>query len=406
LFDTRRGGTFELELPKAEVRPLTLYVCGVTPYDITHIGHAHTFLTFDILIRYVRYRGGAVRYCRNVTDVDDPLFERARRDGRSWKELAESETDKFVKDCIGLNMIPPDFAPRVSDEIEHMFPIIERLVRLGHAYVTDGGNVYYRWKRAEDYGELVKDRLPTYAALLADANEHGNNPTDPHKKAPLDFILWRESNPGEPQWDSPWGPGRPGWHIECTTMALRYLGEQLDIHGGGYDLTFPHHPSEIAQSEAYTGKRPFAHFWVHPGLSWLGGQKMSKSLGNLVFARDALRQHGSNALRWYLLSFPYREDFQYTTADVVATEPKVARLRQALSAAGGSGAPLDLSPGGEEILALIDDDLQTHRALPVLEQMAGAVLTAAEEGRDIATAQAQVRELADLLGFDLIAPWP
>ncbi len=405
LFDTLRGAKFPLAIPPAAERPLSLYVCGVTPYDTTHIGHAHTFLIFDVLIRYVRHRGGVVRYVRNVTDVDDPLFERATRDGRHWKELAESETDKFHRDCVALNMLPPDHVPRVSQEIDGMLPIIEGLVGQGYAYAA-GGSVYFSVAHWPQYGEMVRERLPDRAALLTAANAMGNVPNDPHKRDPLDFVLWRPSNPGEPAWPSPWGAGRPGWHIECTAMATRYLGNQLDIHGGGRDLTFPHHPSEIAQSEAYTGCAPFARFWMHGGLAFFNGEKMSKSLGNLVLIRDAVRRHSTAALRWYLLRTPYRADFNYVTDEVHATEVQVGRLFDALGATGGSGTPLELGRGRDAVLDWLDDDLQTDRALPILAELAEQVSTAAADGRDVGAAQAQLRELLDVFGFPLSRPWP
>ncbi|RLT31282.1 MAG: cysteine--tRNA ligase, partial [Chloroflexi bacterium] len=309
LFDTLRGHKATLEIPKD--RPLTLYVCGVTPYDTTHIGHAHTFLIFDILIRYIRSQGGQVTYCQNVTDVDDPLFERANRDSIAWDVLAKREVDQYLKDCKAMNFLAPDFFPKVSEEISGMIPIIEGLLKNGKAYVANG-NVFFDVSSEPSYGEMA--RLGGYEELLKTANERGNNPNDPNKTDPLDFVLWRTSNPGEPTWPSPWGPGRPGWHIECTAMSTRYLGDQLDIHGGGRDLVFPHHPSEIVQTEGYTGKRPFTRFWVHGGLTWLDGAKMSKSLGNLVFVRDAVLQQSPDSIRWYLASFPYREDFNYIRA--------------------------------------------------------------------------------------------
>ncbi|HWQ11811.1 MAG TPA: cysteine--tRNA ligase [Roseiflexaceae bacterium] len=394
LFDTLRGHTAELEIPRD--RPLTLYVCGVTPYDTTHVGHAHTFLIFDVLIRYIRSQGGQVRYCQNVTDVDDPLFERAKRDGVDWRELAEREVAQFTQDCRALNLIPPDFFPRASEEIGAMIPIIERLVALGHAYVRNG-NVYFDVSTEPSYGEMA--RVGGYDELLALANERGNNPEDPNKDDPLDFVLWQTGNPGDPTWPSPWGPGRPGWHIECTAMSTRYLGPQLDIHGGGRDLIFPHHPSEIVQTEPVTGRRPFVRFWVHGGLAWLGGEKMSKSLGNMVFVKDALRQHPADALRWYLLSFPYREDFEYVRADVTATEAKVARLQAALAARGGGGWALDAAEAHGGFFAALDNDLDTPRALAQIEGLSAAILEAAGSGGDVASAQAALREMAGVLGF-------
>lgn len=393
LYDTLRGRTAELAIPTD--RPMTMYVCGVTPYDTTHIGHARTFLIFDVLQRYLRFCGAEVRYCQNVTDVDDPLFERAARDGIAWDDLARRETQRFVEDCRALNILAPTYFPRASDEIPAMLPIIERLIELGHAYVRDG-NVYYRAATAPDYGAMPR---MGYEALLATANERGNNPDDPHKEDPLDFVLWQRGNGDLPTWDSPWGPGRPGWHIECTAMSTRYLGPQIDIHGGGRDLIFPHHPSEIAQTEPVTGKHPFVQFWVHGGMARFDGEKMSKSRGNMVFVRDALRDHTADALRWYLLTFPYREDFDYVPEEVVATEARVLQLRNALRVSGGDHDPLDPSELHARALAALNDDLQTARALEALDELARQTLQAAEQGRDVQAAQTALRELARIFGF-------
>lgn len=380
-------------------RPVTLYVCGVTPYDTTHIGHARTFLTFDVLVRYLGWRGAEVRYCQNVTDVDDPLFERARRDGVSWQTLTEQQVAQLQADYKGLNLLPPTYFPRASEEIGAMIPIIERLVELGHAYVVDG-EVYFSVQTDPDFGKMAR---MGYEELLATANQRGNNPHDPKKRDPLDFVLWQTGGPDDPTWDSPWGPGRPGWHIECSAMATKYLGEQIDIHGGGADLIFPHHPCEIAQIEPVTGKRPFVKVWMHAGLVWLDGEKMSKSLGNLVFARDALREHGADTLRWYLLTQHYREEFDYSREAVASYAPVARQLRQAAEARGGAGSPLDLSRGRAELEAAMDDDLNTPVALAVLRAMASDTLAAAAEGRDVEAASATVRELATMLGFTLAA---
>src|SRR6266545_3008959 len=393
LYDTLRGQKATLTIP--DDRPLTLYVCGVTPYDTTHVGHAHTYLIFDVLIRYLRSQGAEVRYCQNVTDVDTPLFERANRDHVAWDELARRETAQFVEDCRQLNMIAPTYFPKASEEIPAMLPIIEKLIDLGHAYVR-GGNVYFSIKTDPDYGEMT--RLG-YAEMLRIANERGNDPDDPNKADPLDFVLWQAQGPGEPAWESPWGLGRPGWHIECTTMATRYLGEQIDIHGGGRDLIFPHHPSEIAQTESYTGKPPFVRFWVHGGMAFLGGEKMSKSLGNMVFIRDALKQHSADALRWYLLSSPYREDLHYDRAAPAAAEHSVARLRAALRAASGPEPALDASKARAAFLDALDDDLQTPLALALLGGLASDVLDAASAGRNVREAQTALREMAGVMGF-------
>jgi L-cysteine:1D-myo-inositol 2-amino-2-deoxy-alpha-D-glucopyranoside ligase len=212
-------------------------------------------------------------------------------------------------------------------------------------------------------------------------------------------VLWQTGAPGDPTWDSPWGPGRPGWHIECTTMSTRYLGDQIDIHGGGRDLIFPHHPSEIAQTEPVTGKHPFVRFWVHTGMARLDDEKMSKSLGNMVFVRDALRRHTADAIRWYLLTFPYHEDFDYVHDEVIATEEKVAQLRNALRVAGGEASPLDPGELRGRVLAALDDDLNTPRALEHFDELVRQTLGAAEEGRDVRAAQAALRELSRIFGF-------
>ncbi|NTU84238.1 MAG: cysteine--tRNA ligase [Chloroflexales bacterium] len=380
-------------------RPVTLYVCGVTPYDTTHMGHARTYLVFDVLVRYLRWQGAEVRYCQNVTDVDDPLFERAKRDGVGWQELAERQVAQYQEDCRGLNILPPTYFPRASEEIGAMLPIIERLIELGHAYVADG-NVYFSVRTDPDFGKMAR---MGYDELLATANQRGNDPGDPRKRDPLDFVLWQTGKPDDPTWESPWGLGRPGWHIECSAMATRYLGDQVDIHGGGADLIFPHHPCEIAQTEPVTGKRPFVRVWMHAGLVWLDGEKMSKSLGNLVFARDALREHGPDPLRWYLLSQHYREEFDYRREAVAQYVALALQLRQAAGARGTEGAPLDLSRAHAEFSAAMAEDLNTPAALAVLHTMIGDTLAAAAEGRDVTNASATVRDLATMLGFTLSA---
>jgi L-cysteine:1D-myo-inositol 2-amino-2-deoxy-alpha-D-glucopyranoside ligase len=276
-----------------------------------------------------------------------------------------------------------------------MHAIIERLVALGHAYVVDG-NVYFDIATDPDFGKMA--RLG-YADMLSLANERGNRPDDPHKRDPLDFVLWQRGNPGEPTWDSPWGTGRPGWHIECSAMATRYLGPQIDIHGGGYDLIFPHHACEIAQTEPATGKQPFARFWMHAALVWLDGEKMSKSRGNLVFVRDALREYDADTLRWYLLSKHYREQFDYAPQQVSQSAAPVATVRAALNMSSGSSSPLDISQARSDFDAALADDLNTPQALAVLSSTAQQVRAAAAEERDIQDAQATLADMAWVLGL-------
>jgi cysteinyl-tRNA synthetase len=350
-----------------------------------------------VLVRYLQAQGAEVHYCQNVTDVDDPLFARARRDGVSWQTLTEQQVAQLLEDYRSMNFLPPTYFPRASEEIGAMLPIIARLIELGHAYVV-GSEVYFSIRSDPDFGKMAR---MGYDELLATANQRGNNPHDPNKRDPLDFVLWQNGSSDDPTWESPWGPGRPGWHIECSAMAMRYLGEQIDIHGGGADLIFPHHPCEIAQTEPVTGKRPFVKCWMHAGLVWLDGEKMSKSLGNLVFARDALRDHGADALRWYLLTQHYREDFDYHREAVINCEQIAFQLRQAVAARGGQASPLDLSVARDEFAAAMADDLNTPAALAVLHTMAGETLVAAAEGRDVTNAAASVRELALMLGFTL-----
>ncbi len=393
LFDTMRGEVAEFDIPTE--RPVTLYVCGVTPYDTTHVGHARTFLIFDVLQRYLMHRGAEVRYCQNVTDVDDPLFERANRDGIAWDELARRETEQFVRDCAELHLLKPTYFPKVSEEVEAMIPIVARLVELGFGYVS-AGSVYFSVAADPDYGAMAR---MGYDELLATANERGNNPDDPKKRDPLDFPLWIAEQPGEPSWPSPWGNGRPGWHLECTSMAMRYLGEQIDIHGGGRDLIFPHHPSEVAQTEAATGKKPFVRFWMHGGMAFLDGQKMSKSLGNMVFIRDALKEHSADAIRWYLMSFPYREDFHYERAAVVATEQQIAALQDALAASSGSGPALDASAHESAFFAALDADLAMGDALTAVAALSADIQRAAAQHADIGAAQQSLRTMARVFGF-------
>lgn len=379
-------------------RPVMLYVCGVTPYDTTHVGHARTYIVFDTLVRYLRWQGADVHYCQNVTDVDDPLFERAKRDGVHWQDLAQRETERFLTDCAALNIAPPTFFPRASEEIATMIPIIETLVQLGHAYVQHG-NVYFDVQSDPHFGRMAR---MGYDDLLATANERGNNPYDPHKRNPLDFVLWQKGNPDDPTWESPWGLGRPGWHIECSAMATRYLGPQIDIHGGGSDLVFPHHSCEIAQTEAATGKRPFSQLWLHVGMVFMDGEKMSKSLGNLVFVHKAVQEHDINALRWYLLSVPYREPFSYERSGVVKAEDSIAHLYEALTMShSGNATPLDSTQARDAFVAALEDDLDMPKALDVLMHLSHAICGAAVEGRNVETAQTTLTEAAHVLGLQL-----
>ena len=263
-----------------------MYVCGVTPYDTTHLGHALTYATFDVINRYFRYRGFDVQYIQNVTDIDDDILRKAKEVGEPWDELGARWAKVHQDSLAALNVLPPVEYTCATDHIDKMVEIIESLISSDHAYAS-GRNVYFRVRSVPHYGELSGFSQDVMKEKL---NETGDSTEDPNKEWPLDFVLWLGQKPGEPAWQSPWGPGRPGWHIECSAMAIDHLGPTLDIHGGGADLMYPHHENEIAQSESFTGKRPFSHSWVHNGMLRLGAEKMSKSLGNLVLAQDLLKR--------------------------------------------------------------------------------------------------------------------
>ena len=340
-------------------RPIGLYVCGITPYDTTHLGHALTYVVFDVLVRALRAAGQAVRYVQNVTDVDDDIIRRARELGTSWNRLAEKETALYEADMADLNVRAPDVFPKVSQTIPKIVALVRTLEAQGHAYQR-GGNVYFRVGSVTDYGRLSRLSRDEMIRLSA---ERGADPNDPRKQDPLDFLVWQESAPDEPRWPSPWGEGRPGWHIECSAMALANLGPQVDVHGGGSDLIFPHHESEIAQSESITGVRPFARIWAHVGMLRYRGEKMSKSLKNLVLVRDLLGRYDADSIRVLLLRHHYRESWDYTPEQLDDAAAWTGRLRE--SAGRAATATADRAAA---VFAALDDDLDTPRALRLLEE--------------------------------------
>jgi L-cysteine:1D-myo-inositol 2-amino-2-deoxy-alpha-D-glucopyranoside ligase len=406
LHDTRTGSRRAFAPPPAS--PIGVYVCGVTPYDTGHLGHAFTYVAFDVLNRYLRYLGHDVTYVQNLTDVDDDLLRRARELGEDYLDLGNRHVTTFLTEMASLNWLPPEVYPRATRHIGQMQELIASLLERGHAYRADG-HVYYAIDSFPPYGELSK--LPR-DAMLPIANERGNIPDLPGKRDPLDFVLWQPSAPDEPWWPSPWGRGRPGWHIECSAMSMTYLGSQFAIHGGGEDLVFPHHESEIAQSEGATGRRPFVDFWLHAGMVGYDGEKMSKSLGNLVLVRDLLRSYPGDAIRHYLLSNHYRRSWTFDEARLDASTVAANQLRRACVVAE-QAEPLapaladaeTLHPVVAErrarFLAALDDDLDTPRALPELHALAGLCLetTARDE---LVQAGWMVRELgARILGLRL-----
>ena len=325
-----------LQTGSDEGRPLVrIYVCGITPYDSGHMGHAFTFCVFDTLVRALEAAGARVRYVQNVTDVDDPLFERARRDGVGWQALAEREHASFVDDMERLGWRAPDVMPKVSEEIEGIRDAVSALAAGGHAYQADA--LYFDASTYAGYGGLSHRSRQSMLRKLRDEGLIGEVGPG-HKQDALDFPLWRASAADEPAWPSPFGSGRPGWHIECSAMVMRYLGPQIEIHGGGRDLVFSHHESERAQSESLTGCVPFAQHWLHTGMVRFGGRKMSKSLGNLVDVGQTLERVSPAAVRLYLLSHSYRRDWSFTWSGLDRAERLVARLRRAQVQAGRLGA--------------------------------------------------------------------
>ena len=351
---------------------VTMYVCGVTVYDLCHIGHARSALAFEVVRRYLEYLGFQVLMVRNFTDVDDKIIGRARERSVAWDALAREFIAAFHADMDALGIRRADVEPKATDHIPEMLAIIGRLVARGLAYPVDG-DVYFAVRDFPGYGKL-SHRSPD------DLRAGARIEVDERKRDPLDFALWKASRPGEPAWDSPWGPGRPGWHIECSAMSAKYLGDSFDIHAGGEDLIFPHHENEIAQSEGATGK-PFARYWLHNGFVTVGGEKMAKSLGNFITIRDALQRYPADALKLLLASTNYRGPLDYTDAAVAEKLKALQGLQEFLRAvallraeAGRSAAPpadLPTSHSAEEAFrAAMDDDFNTARATGVLFDLA------------------------------------
>jgi L-cysteine:1D-myo-inositol 2-amino-2-deoxy-alpha-D-glucopyranoside ligase len=365
-----------------------MYVCGITPYDATHVGHAATYVTFDVLQRVWRDAGLRVRYVQNVTDVDDPLLERAAQTGEDWETLAERETAGFRDDMAALRVIPPERYVGATEAIPDIAVLVHDLLERGAAYDLDG-DTYFSVASAPHFGDVARLGMPEMLALSA---ERGGDPDRPGKKDPLDPLLWQAARPGEPAWDSPLGPGRPGWHIECAAIALDLLGPTIDVQGGGSDLAFPHHELGAAEASVVTGSWPFAHTFVHQGMVGYQGEKMSKSRGNLVFVAR-MRADGVDpmALRLALLAHHYATPWEWTDADLATARERLARWRAGVGRASGPPGELVLA----EVRAALSDDLRTPDALAAVDRWASS------EGDD-GDAPATVRTLADaLLGVAL-----
>lgn len=370
LYDTARREVVPFEAGEV----VTMYTCGITPYDATHFGHAATYLTYDVLQRRLRDRGHETRCVRNVTDVDDSILGKARELGVHYLDLAAGEIARFDDDIEALGLLPSWSEPRATSAIADIRGFIGMVLDQGHAYEA-GGNVYFDVATHPGFGSISgysRDEMLTFAA------ERGGNPDDPRKRDPLDFVLWQRSEADEPSWDSLWGPGRPGWHIECSALALRELGTTIDLHGGGSDLIFPHHECEAAQSEAATGE-PFVRHWMHQAMVRMDGEKMSKSLGNLVFVSELRKEWDPRAIRLAAVAHHYRDSWEWHD-DLMTTS--TARLQAWISAGDGNGALT-------EVRDALDDDLDTPAAVAAIDE-------AADAGRGVA-------EAAALLGVDLSA---
>jgi cysteinyl-tRNA synthetase len=383
----------------AEIR---MYSCGVTVYDLSHIGHAKMMVVFDVIARYLRFAGYRVTFVRNFTDIDDKIIRRANEEGVPAREISERYIAAFRRDIAALGVEAPDVEPKATEHVPEMITLIERLVAGGYAYVVDG-DVYFEVRRFPAYGKLSGKNLDE---LLAGARVD----VDERKRDPRDFALWKSAKPDEPSWPSPWGPGRPGWHIECSAMAMRYLGPSFDIHGGGEDLIFPHHECEIAQAEAVTHE-PFAHYWVHNGFVNLGKAKMSKSLGNTLTIRDILKRHDPEALRLWILGTHYRHLLEWSEERVEEAARALGRLTRLVDDAAGLGAPAPSLPSAyagfaARFTGAMDDDFNTPQALGVLFDFARALsehrdrgLGAPESRADFVAGVAELVRLARVLGL-------
>jgi L-cysteine:1D-myo-inositol 2-amino-2-deoxy-alpha-D-glucopyranoside ligase len=356
LYDTARGEVCELEAGPV----VTMYSCGITPYDAAHLGHAFVYLTFDVVQRRLRDAGYETRCVRNVTDVDDDILKKARSLGVHYLDLAAKEMAKFDRDMQLINLLPVFSEPRATGAIPEILTLVGDLFDGGHAYEVDGW-VYFEAKTFPKLGQVSH---ASRAEMLELAALHGGNPDDPRKRDGLDFVLWQPSLPDEPSWESRWGAGRPGWHIECSALAMRDLGNTLDIHGGGRDLAYPHHDCEAAQSESVTGQ-PFVKHWLHVGLVGLDGTKMSKSLGNLVFVSDLAAKSEPAAVRLALLNQHYRSDWEWRDELLTQAQSRLATWRTSLLSTR-SGSALD------DVRAALDDDVNTPGAVAAVDAAAHA----------------------------------
>ncbi len=380
-----------------------MYVCGVTVYDDAHIGHGMSYLRFDMIRRYLEHLGYEVMHAQNFTDIDDKIINRANNEGLDAGTLVEELIRDWIGEVSALGLLPAKVYPRATQEVPEIIALIEGLIERGHAYAADG-DVYFRVRSFPDYGKLSGRDVDE---LLAGTRFE----VDERKHDPLDFALWKAAKPGEPSWPSPWGDGRPGWHIECSAMCMHHLGGMVDIHGGGRDLIFPHHENEIAQSEAYLGTEPFARYWVHNGMLQLDGEKMSKSLGNVVKLRSIIERDRADAFRLMVLQSHYRAPLNYTEEGLEAAQNGLQRLRAAARHGDAPASGQIAEPEMETLAGAVTsrfheamrDDFDTPRAIAALFDLARGINRAAAESESASVHQARTTliELAAILGLDL-----
>jgi len=383
---TRRIEEFSVQDQK-----INMYVCGITPYAPSHLGHAMCAIVFDIARRYFEFRGFNVRHITNFTDIDDKMIVAASEEGIEVSELAERNIQAYLSELNRLNVLPATEFPRATHEISSIIGIIQGLLDKEFAYEIDG-DVYFRVKNDGDYGKLSNRRLED---LVAGARLD----LDDAKEYPGDFALWKSQKPGEPAWDSPWGKGRPGWHIECSAMSISYLDKSIDIHGGGLDLVFPHHENEIAQSESFTDVVPFARFWMHNGTLQYGQDKMSKSIGNVFTISSALERYSSDVLRMFFLGSHYRSPLTFNEENVKSQERALERLRTALNTQSFEGTEMKYDLYTNRFTEAMDDDLNTPRALAVLFDLARDINREAGNGLNVRESQKILESLAGVLGL-------
>ena len=379
---------------KEDFRPIhegevSMYVCGMTVYDSCHLGHARAMMAFDILVRYLKNQDYKVKFVRNITDVDDKIIERAIKNNESIGELTQRTIASMQEDFSQLGLLLPNTEPRATDYIAGMIEMIEGLIQKGHAYHSPGGDVFFAVRTFPEYGKLSNKNID-------DLNPGARIAEDDSKKDPLDFVLWKSAKEGEPSWDSPWGQGRPGWHIECSVMSFENLGEHFDIHGGGPDLLFPHHENEIAQSECASGNK-FANYWLHSGLLKINGEKMSKSLGNFAMLKDLFISYHPEVIRYYLVSSHYRSSLNFDQESLNQARSALTRLYQALTSMEGEGNELDQDMMNQ-FSFVMNDDLNTPEALSLLFQLAKSINNAPDPKQKMKYG-ATLKKLSGVLGL-------